>query len=65
MFSDEPSARAVVQGSWKIADGNSRLLDFAGNQAEAQQAHAIIDKYGNSRICYVGRPNPPVTYLRR
>jgi len=54
-----------AQGRWKIADGNSWLLDFAGNRAEAQQAHAIIDKYGFSRICYVGRPNPPMTYLRR
>jgi hypothetical protein len=54
-----------AQGRWKIADGNSWLLDFAGNRAEAQQAHAIINKYGFSRICQVGRPNPPMTYLRR
>jgi len=54
-----------AQGRWKIADGNSWLLDFAGNRAEAQQAHAIINKYGFSRICYVGRPNPPMTFLRR
>lgn len=54
-----------AQGRWKIADGNSWLLDFEGNQAEAQQAHAIINKYGFSRICYVGRPNAPMTYFRR
>ena len=54
-----------VQGSWKIVDGNNWLLDFGSNQAEAQQAHAIMNKYGFSRVCYVGRPNPPMTYFRR
>lgn len=54
-----------VQGRWKIADGNHWILDFAGNQAEARQAHAIMKKYGFSRICFVGRPNPPMTYFRR
>lgn len=54
-----------AQGRWKIADGNSWLLDFGGNKAEAQQAHAIINKYSFSRICFVGRPNPPMTYFRR
>ncbi|MDH5410309.1 MAG: hypothetical protein OEY16_02890 [Alphaproteobacteria bacterium] len=54
-----------AQGRWKIADGNSWLLDFEGNKAQAQQAHAIINKYGFSRICFVGRPNPPMTYFRQ
>ena len=54
-----------VQGRWKIVDGNHWILDFEGNQAEARQAHAIMNKYGFSRICFVGRPNPPMTYFRR
>lgn len=54
-----------VQGRWKIVDSNHWILDFDGNQAEARQAHAIMNKYGFSRICFVGRPNPPMTYFRR
>ncbi len=54
-----------VQGRWKIVDGSHWIMDFEGNQAEARQAHAIMNKYGFNRICFVGRPNPPMTYFRR
>jgi len=54
-----------AQGRGKIAGGNSWLLDFAWQPGRGQQAHAIINKYGFSRIRYVGRPSPPMTYFRR
>ena len=54
-----------VQGRWKIADGSHWILDFGANQAEANQAYRIIKKYKFSNICFVGRPNPPMTYFRR
>lgn len=58
---------AVIQagGRWKIADGSHWLFDFADNKGEAEQALAVIRKYGFSHSCYVGRPQPSFTYLRR
>lgn len=58
---------AVVQaeGRWKIADGSHWLFDFEDKQAEAEQALAIVQKYGFTHSCYVGRPQPSFTYLRR
>ncbi len=54
-----------AKGRWKITDGSHWILDFDQNQAEAGQAHAIIRKYGFSRICFVGRPNAAMTYFRK
>lgn len=58
---------AVIQagGRWKIADGNHWLFDFADNKGEAEQALAVIRKYGFTHSCYVGRPQPSFSYLRR
>ena len=54
-----------IKGSWKIVDGSHWMFDFGANQAEAEQAFAIIKKYGFTQSCYVGRPGPSFTYLRR
>ena len=54
-----------VGGRWKIVDGNSWLFDFGTNQAHATSALNLIKKYGFNSVCYVGRPNPPMTYLRK
>jgi len=54
-----------IQGSWKIVDGSHWMFDFGANNAEADQALAIIKKYGFTHSCYVGRPGPSFTYLRR
>lgn len=53
-----------VQGSWKIVEGNCFLISFP-NQAEATEALDVIRRYGFTHLCYVGRPNPSMTYLRR
>ena len=50
---------------WKIVDGKSLLFDFGSKKKEADQAYAIIKKYGFKRTCYVGRPDPSFTYLRK
>ena len=47
-----------IQGSWKIVDGSHWMFDFGANKAEADQALAIIKKYGFTHSCYVGRPGP-------
>lgn len=54
-----------INGRWKIVDGNNWLFDFNTSQSQAQDALAIIKKYGFNNVCYVGRPNPPMIYLRK
>ena len=54
----------MINGAWKIVEGSHWILDFAGNQANAQLAFDLIQKYGFTHICFVGRPNPPMTYFR-
>jgi len=54
-----------IQGSWKVVDGSHWMFDFGANKAEADQTLAIIKKYGFTHSCYVGRPGPSFTYLRR
>jgi hypothetical protein len=41
------------------------MFDFNANEGEARQTLAIIKKYGFTRSCFVGRPDPSFTYLRR
>ena len=54
-----------LQGSWKVVDGNNWMFDFGANKVEADQALAIIKKYGFTQSCFVGRPGPSFTYLRK
>jgi hypothetical protein len=67
IYFDNSKLRVVYQGSrWKIVEGrNHALLDFEGNESEAWTALRIIWKYDFSYICFVGRPNAPMTYFRR
>ena len=64
-FNPATTTDQQIQGSWKIVDGNNWLFDFGSNKAEADQALAIIKKYGFTHSCYVGRPGPSFTYLRK
>jgi hypothetical protein len=50
---------------WKIVEGSHYIMDFGSNEAEARQAYKIIKKYGFKNTCYVGRPGPSMTYMRR
>lgn len=57
------NARVVSAGGrWKIEVDGMWLLDFAGNQSEAQRALAIIQQYGFNAQCFVGRPNPSMEF---
>lgn len=49
-------------GSWKIVDGGHSMLNFGGNEAQARQAEEVIRYYRLSQQCFVGRPNPGMTY---
>ena len=54
-----------INGRWKIVDGSHWMFDFGSNKAEAVQAFNIIKKYGFRYSCFVGRPDPSFTYLRK
>ncbi len=54
-----------IKGSWKVVDGSHWMFDFGANKAEAEQTLAIIKKYGFTYTCYVGRPGPKFSYLRK
>jgi hypothetical protein len=57
--------RIQQEGSqWLMTDGRSRMRMFP-NRQEAEQALAIIQKYGFNRTCYIGRPGPSMTYFRK
>ncbi len=50
--------------TYLMTDGNSRMFVFP-NKAEADQALAMIKKYGFTKTCYVGRPDPSLQYMRK
>jgi 2-haloacid dehalogenase len=52
-----------IGGRWKVVDGGSALLDFGASQANADRAKDVIVHYGFDRICFVGRPDPPMMYF--
>jgi hypothetical protein len=54
-----------IQGSWKLVQGSHWLFDFGANAAEGRQALAIIQRYSPNQSCFVGRPDAPMSYLRR
>ena len=54
-----------INNDWKIVDGNHWMFSFGNKEDEARQALAIIKKYGFTRSCFVGRPDPSFTYMRK
>jgi hypothetical protein len=63
----DPSHMQVkqVQGRWKLVENGHWVLDFGAKEDEAMMALQIIKKYGFDHICYVGRPDPSMTYFRK
>lgn len=57
---------AVVQigGRWKVVEGTHWLLDFGPGQGNAIAALHFIRKYRFDQICFVGRPDPSMTYFK-
>jgi hypothetical protein len=64
-FNPATATVAYIQGDWKIVDGNQWMFSFGSKEADAEQALAIIKKYGFTNSCFVGRPNPSFIYLRK
>lgn len=53
-----------IRGRWKIVEGNHWLMDFDQYEVEARQSLSYILRYGFRFICFVGRPDPSMTYFR-
>ncbi len=54
-----------IKGSWKIVEGSHWVFDFGKLEGEARESLRIIQKYGFTQSCYIGRPNPSLSYLRK
>jgi len=52
-----------IQRRWKLVEGSHWILDFANQRNEADQSFKVIKKYGFDGICFVGRPDPSMTYF--
>lgn len=52
-------------GRWKITDGSLLILDFGNKESEARTSLKIIKCNGFTNICYVGRPDASMIYLRK
>lgn len=52
-----------IRGRWNIVEGKHWIMDFGAKEDEARRAFKIIKKYGFDHICFVGRPDPSMTYF--
>jgi hypothetical protein len=60
----DPDAIEVEEdgsGGYRIVEDNSILLAF-DELGNANRARDVIQHYGFTQHCFVGRPNPPMTY---
>lgn len=64
-FNSQTAMVKQLNNRWKIVDGNHLMFDFGGKQNEANQSLSIIKYHGFTRSCFVGRPGPSFTYLRK
>jgi hypothetical protein len=64
-FNPATTTVSEVSGRWKVVDGNHWLFDFGNSKPGADQTLEIIKKYGFTQSCFVGRPNPGFTYMRK
>jgi len=62
-FNPNTVQASFTGGMWKMVDGNHAMFSFP-NQAEAVKAVQIVKHYGFNHSCFVGRPDPSMTYQR-
>jgi len=53
-----------INGRWKIVSERRWMFDFDQNQENARQALSIILRYQFNYSCHVGRPQPPLHFLK-
>ncbi|MEY7850146.1 twin-arginine translocation signal domain-containing protein [Natrarchaeobius sp. A-rgal3] len=51
----------VSGNRWRISSGHVGLLVF-DEKENAEKATEVIEQYGFTSICFIGRPDPPMTY---
>jgi hypothetical protein len=54
----------LIGGHWKVVQGDLWLIDFM-REVDARQALQMIQRYEFNYMCFVGRPDPRMTYFRR
>ena len=52
-----------VRGVWCLRDDANILLNFGAHQADAEQALAVMQKYGFNRVGFIGKSTPPLAYF--
>ncbi len=52
-------------GHWKIVQGSHFLFDFKHDVKQARESLAIIKRFGFDQSCFIGRPQPSMTYLKK
>lgn len=59
----EPEAVEIVEDGdqWLLTDGDSRMLLFEEFE-QAKRARDVIQHYGFTRWCFLGRPDPSMQY---
>jgi len=53
----------AVRGVWCVRDDTHLFFNFGPNKADAEQAHAVILRYGFNRVGVVGAQTPVMHYL--
>jgi hypothetical protein len=53
----------MFKGTWLLRDDGNILLNFGPRRAEAEQAAAVVQKYGFNRIGVAGTPAQNMTYF--
>lgn len=63
-FNPATTHAAFVGGAWKLVDGSQWILDFGGNAGAAARAENTVHFYHFAKQCFVGRPDPSMTYWK-
>lgn len=53
------------EGSRYVLISNRSRMRMVPNRDEGEQIIAVIEKHGFNRTCYIGRPDPSMTYFRK
>lgn len=53
----------LVGKTWRLTDDNLSLLDFGGDGESVMFTLGMLNKYGATHLCYVGRKGRSMSYL--
>ena len=63
-FDRDNLAVVEIGGRWKVVEGTHWILDFGPGEGNARAALHFIRKHRFDLICFVGRPDPSMTYFK-